>query len=305
MKVYRTVVLIVLLVASCYGCTYQACDGSVIDLSSLTLPESLAYTASNDDFAYYFNICGATSLGDCSSDVASCQNTLFAPSSETAFNCGAASSQTITSCAESTVNECEVGDIVVHYGGGQTCTSTGTKRSTNIILRCSPLATQPNVVSISESSRCSYTILMETAVVCPAPSSSCSYTFENGSQVDLSGMTLPEGYNYVFDANEQTYLINVCGAASSTGCENSPVCQNTPGMDGVSCGSTATQSISADSDSNIILSYTGGQICAAYGPRNTTITVACDQSTSGYVSSVEEVSPCNYQINMKSLFACV
>lgn len=137
---------------------------------------------------------------------------------------------------------------------------------------------------------------------CPEPPvTACMFSYVNGTQVSLAGMTLPEEYAYEYLTKDTVYYINVCGSTTKGGCRSgTQMCQQNV-FGSYSCGMTDSQLSIQGPTANFI--YGEGDSCAS-SSRETTVFISCDYSTSGRVESVTETSPCKYEVEMLSLYAC-
>jgi hypothetical protein len=138
---------------------------------------------------------------------------------------------------------------------------------------------------------------------CPQANNECVFTYSNGSQVSLSGMTLSENQAYEYVTDNAVYYINVCGSTTKGGCSSgTQMCQEMA-AGSYSCGMADDHASVHSSTANFI--YGSGSMCyQTSSPRETSLSISCDYTTSGRVLSVTETSPCKYQVEMASLHAC-
>merc|ERR1711907_119780 len=132
-------------------CSYVFSNGSVVDLSGMTVNQNQAYQYSDGIYTYYLNICGATTQGGCSEGTELCQTK---PTTGQKWSLGNANSQQFVPADE----------VTISYTNGTFC-SNGQPRSNTVIVGCDP-STTGKIVSVTETAACVYQVDMVSLYAC-------------------------------------------------------------------------------------------------------------------------------------------
>jgi len=155
----------------------------------------------------------------------------------------------------------------------------------------------------------------------------CTYVAQGGSVYDLASLFFrpsdPASYFVQDLATNHTFTFNICGplfdeTSFFPNCFNTScaVCQLDTNFNSHNCGrgnqaNSFFSTYAANPSGGVQLTYTGGDMCnRAQVPRNTTITVLCNPSSTipvignAGVENLIEAANCSYQINMTASAGC-
>ena len=294
--------------------TTTRCGGAFYDISSITNAD---INATIGGYNYFIRLCGAVSLTQlCTTNSsASAQVCQVDP---TGFGYGYAMS-VYQPYAYPTIYQYNGNGISQYIQDGTRCGSAEEERASNITLICTPSATTPVLVSVTESPACHYNIIIQTSAVCGTPFlltqpavQSCTF---NG--VDLSTIA---SQDLLWYGNDYWWAIRPCGTVSTTGFCAGQFCQ---ALNTVSLwnGTALANYAGTGTDNTPIWAYVtyNGQLGVAQilqdgttcggnvGSREGIIYFLCNQAaTTPYITNVTEAvnNPCHYTAIIQTSAVC-